>query len=514
MSRSDHHHATLLPLLQRWHQQLRQGDQRWQQACRSVEQQLPHDPIAPLRRRALQLLQQLSRTAPGSDQLQAAALIWRDWGDQVAVAFPALARHRYEQAWACHPQAPQQLGLGQRLAQLARRQGWPDGALALDPSFDTTTTAAGDPPPWYDLPCSGLGCGDCQELLQRDPLGCSQQGSLTLTELEQGRIWCDRANPWRETYAVGAATAAGDLLPEHGRCFPWSWPGCRHQAHRDALTAAQLAWQRRHLPPAQAVSGPVLAVADLSAELHYHFLLELLPRLGTAWRQLSSSEPQLQLWHNGGRSARVQEALRRLGIAEERVLHADAYPHLQAERLWLASWPAPFGAPGAWVVPWLQELYGLAPEPQRPQDLVLWLPRGDVSRRPLLQEQAWIEALTPELARRGLRLEPMVQGVEVRAQLQQISQARQLIAPHGGAMANLVAAAPGSTLLELVNPGYAPPYFATVQAAVGVARWGHAGSATADPLAQLLYSGPLEYPIDLGPPDATQRHRLMLMIDP
>lgn len=505
-------HSPLLPTLERWHHQLRQGDQRWQLELQHVEQHLARDPIAPLRRQALQLLRRLSEAPPGETELEAAARLWRGWGDVVAIAFPSLARYHYEQAWEARPQAAGQLGLGERLALLAHRQGLEAGAWALEQTPPTRSPR--DAPPWYELPCSGLGCGDCQEALQRQPNQCPQHTALELTELPEGRIWCDRFNPWAETYGVAVAAADGELQPSFCRCFPWSWPGCQHEAVRDALTLEQLAWRQRQLPQPQRLDGAVLAVADLSAELYYHFQLELLPRLGTAWRQLSGSEPRLRLWHNGGTSPRVRDALQQLGIPEDRLLDVEAIPHLQAERLWLASWPAPFGAPGPWVVPWLRQLYGVEPPAAATGDRVLWLPRGAASRRPLLQEQAWIEALQAPLAARGLVLEQADPQTDIRSQWQQISTARCVIAPHGGAMVNLVAGPPGSALLELVNPGYAPPYFATTLAATGISRWGHAGRATADPLARLLYSGPLEQPIDLGPPHGAQLQTLLSLIDP
>jgi hypothetical protein len=66
-------------------------------------------------------------------------------------------------------------------------------------------------------------------------------------------------------------------------------------------------------------------------------------------------------------------------------------------------------------------------------------------------------------------------------------------------MANLLAASPGCQVLELVNPAYAPPYLATTLASVGASlgRWG--AEETPPPLADLLYAGPLEWPIHAGP---------------
>lgn len=489
-------------LLQRWQQHLRCNPVELTLHLQAVERNLASDPIAPLRRQAISLLKALSQAAvPGAGEREQLALLLRGWGDQVALNFPGLARYHYESAWsvARNGQGPALgssadfLALHQRLANLAHRQGLESGAFALG-------TPEPDLPPWFETPCNGLGCGDCQEQLQQHPQRCPHQQELELWELAEGCIWVERDNPWRETYGVAVNNAAGELLADSCRCYPWAWPGCRHAGAVQRLALQQLGWRDGQQGPAQRLEGAVLAIADLSAELYYHFQLELLPRLGLAWQQLSRQEPQLRLWHNGGDSPRVREALSRVGIPLERVLHASRIPHLQAERLWLANWPSPFGAPGAWVVRWLRELYAVEPPAHPGGDQVLWLPRGQAARRPLLQEEAWIQVLGERLAARGLRLVRAEAGASVRRQLQQLSQARAVLAPHGGALVNLVAGAGQTPVLELVNPAYAPPYFATVMAAANLRRGAMAGRGTSEPLSRMLYSGPLELPIDLGDP--------------
>lgn len=485
-------------LLQHWQDQLRHSTPTLQLHLQTAQRHLATDPIAPLRRQALSLLQSLSQGhRPGQEEREQLAWLLRGWGDQAALNFPGLARYHYETAWSVlgealsNPRDP--LSLQPRLANLAHRQGLCSGALSLaQPETNL--------PPWFETPCYGLGCGDCQEQLQWYPQHCPQQQELELWELTEGRIWVERDNPWQETYGVAVTSAEGELDPAACRCYPWRWPGCRHAEAVQRLAVQQLAWRLRQQDPPQRLNGPVLAVADLSAELYYHFQLELLPRLGLAWQQLSRQEPHLRLWHNGGNSPRVQEALTRLGIPKERVLNATQIPHLQAERLWLANWPSPFGAPGPWVVAWLRELYGVTPPLRASGDLVLWLPRGSAPRRPLLQEEAWIFALGARLAKQGLQLVRAKASGSVRRQLQQLGQARAVVAPHGGAMVNLLAAAGQTPVLELVNPAYAPPYFASVIASANLHRHALAGQSTAEPLSRLLYSGPLEWPIELGSP--------------
>ena len=77
------------------------------------------------------------------------------------------------------------------------------------------------------------------------------------------------------------------------------------------------------LPPPPRVQGPVLAVAELSGEMYFHWQLELLPRLGRAWKTALQHWPNLRLWHNGGDTPYVKESLARLGISPEQQLSAS-----------------------------------------------------------------------------------------------------------------------------------------------------------------------------------------------
>lgn len=488
--------------LLQWHRLLRQGDRQLALHLQAARAALPQDPIAPLRRQALALLERLGRQEPGEGELAALAALHRAWGDLAVVDAPALARDHYEQAWACGAVDRE---LEQCLANLAWREGLEEGAWALAPPEPAL-------PPWAQLACPSLGCGPCQELLQAEPQAVPEAVSLELTALAGGRIWCNRANPWGETYGVAVADGDGRLLAEHCRSYPWHWPACASAGRQaEQLSLCQLTWWGERQPPPQREAGAVLAVADLSAELHYHWQLELLPRLGLAWQQLQEQEPNLRLWHNGGGSPRVREALERLGIPPERVLDASTVPHLQAEQLWIVSWPTPFGAPGRWAIDWLREFWGVEEPSGSAAGQALWLPRRAVGRRPLLEEQAWQESLREPLRQRGLQLE-VCSGGSVAEQLQRCARVELVIAPHGGAMANLLAASAGTRVLELVNPAYAPPYLATTLAAVGCQRWGWAAAATPEPLAQLLYAGALEWPIAPGP-IAETRPSLLAALD-
>ena len=84
-------------------------------------------------------------------------------------------------------------------------------------------------------------------------------------------------------------------------------------------------------------------------------------------------------------------------------------------------------------------------------------------------------------------------------QLAQLATATTVIAPHGAALANLLAATPETTVLELVNPAYQPSYFDGLIQRRQLRHQRLEAAATPLPLQEWLYEGPLSFPIDLRP---------------
>jgi len=215
---------------------------------------------------------------------------------------------------------------------------------------------------------------------------------------------------------------------------------------------------------------------------------ELMQRASFA---LAVGLPGLRLWHNGGLSPWLQEAFSRLGIPGEHVVCAHQHPHLQAEQLLVPSHPSPFGAPGARSRAWLQQFWGEAIAERPAVDnsaRALLLSRPPQLRRPLLHHSAWQAKLGPQA------FAQVASGTSVAQQLQTLQRSEQVIAAHGGAMANLLLLSEPPPVLELANPAYAPPYFSALPQ-----RELRLGAATPGVLQDLLYAGPLEWPIDLPP---------------
>jgi len=246
------------------------------------------------------------------------------------------------------------------------------------------------------------------------------------------------------------------------------------------------------LPKAQTVDAPVLAVAELSGEMFFHWQLELLPRLGRVWGEALKRWPNLRVWHNGGDKSYVRDGLEQLGIDENRLLPAS--DHLWASTLIVPGFASSFGKPSTANLSWLEHFWNI-PSPAKaarakaPQDNArLWFGRSGALHRKVIDEQRWSSQLRT----------PFMQQNSITEQQAQVIQAGLVIAPHGAAMANLLAAPVGSEVIELVNPAYQPPYFDGLIARRRLRHRKLEAGATPLPLQEWLYAGPGAFPIDLG----------------
>lgn len=444
---------------------------------------LPQDPLADQRRLVLRLLAQLQAGLPGDEEINLLGQVLRGWAALRLDHAPGRSLQLLERAWACGSDQR----LDQQLADLYARQGLVAGAHVL-------AVPKHDQPPWPKRYCAGLYCQRCSSALTTHPL--PDEPDLQIHGLENGRIWIERHPQLGQTHGVAVAQADGRLIPSLLRRYPWHWPDClvpeQHQLHDLALMA------HPHHRPATALhlKEPVLAVADLSAELYYHAQLELMPRLGRAWQHLSAHYPGLRLWHNGGSAPWISEALSHLGIPVERVLSAHRHPHLQASLLLVPSYSSSFGRPGVRSLGWLRGFWSAITErlpPPDTSDTGVFLSRTPEQRRPLLQHHHWLRAI-PKF---GLNQPGLARSVA--QQLRALERTERVVMAHGGAMANLLLMPPGSEVIELMNPGYQPPYIASLLASAKQHHRRCLGAVTPQILQDLLYAGPLEWPLDLEP---------------
>ncbi|MEB3276868.1 MAG: glycosyltransferase family 61 protein, partial [Cyanobacteriota bacterium] len=128
------------------------------------------------------------------------------------------------------------------------------------------------------------------------------------------------------------------------------------------------------------------------------------------------------------------------------------------------------------------------------------------ARRPVHGEELALAQL------RGDGVEPLdCAGLSVPQQAQLLAGAALVVTPHGGAMANLVFATAGTTVLELHHPNYRPPYYQELVMARGLRYFTQAQRATPPALYRdLLFESPATEPIALDVPRVVEAVRFLI----
>jgi capsular polysaccharide biosynthesis protein len=187
--------------------------------------------------------------------------------------------------------------------------------------------------------------------------------------------------------------------------------------------------------------GTALLLSATNSENYYHWLLESLAR----WKILQAagcSDYDFVLL--GNQPSRFQdETMDRLGVPLAKRLRCSKNFTYQFERLIVPAMPFPPENVPDWVCMWLRALF----PPGKAGPEKIYLSRRGANRRRLVNEAE----LEVRLAGLGFTcVQP--ERLSVAQQVELLSAARCVVAPHGAALTNMVFAPPGAMLLELFHP--------------------------------------------------------------
>jgi hypothetical protein len=233
-------------------------------------------------------------------------------------------------------------------------------------------------------------------------------------------------------------TPAGELLQE----LCWYFETTRPREHPIYL---------HPFPgPPREVPGRLGVLATRGDVNYYHFLMDVLPRLGVLEQSGEVERPSL--WYVPARSSFQRQLLDLAGIGPDQRIDSTEVLHVRAECLVVPGLPATDVKNPPWVVAFLRRLL-LPPHLERVPGRHIYVTRGDQrNNRIVVNEGQVLEALAPW----GFeRIDPG--ALSVAAQIKAFAEADVIVAPHGAALANLVFASPGATLIELFPGGHIVP---------------------------------------------------------
>lgn len=204
---------------------------------------------------------------------------------------------------------------------------------------------------------------------------------------------------------------------------------------------------RPRLPEPKRVGGSVLSLATRGGSVnYYHFLIDVLPRLGVLEDCLPGVVPD-QLYVPAATSYQ-RELLALAGVDRFPIIPTGKHTAVRARTLLVPCMTNDFEVAPRWTIEWLRAR--LPADTGRDLPRRLYVTRGGARNTRRLESEAGI---WPLLEQRGfVRIDPGT--MSVRDQIDYFAAADVIVALHGAALANLVFAKPGVKVLELFAPTY------------------------------------------------------------
>ncbi|MBW4618069.1 MAG: DUF563 domain-containing protein [Cyanosarcina radialis HA8281-LM2] len=268
-----------------------------------------------------------------------------------------------------------------------------------------------------------------------------QLPSSFVTTIPDGRFWLNREQTSSAVITSGDRLL-GDLSPE----FPILSPG-----HPDNHPSKHSLLQSKNLPAIDKIEGTVAVLAGLFNDVYFHWMFEILPRIELL--DLSGIEiDSIDKFLISDRLSFQKETLSILGIPSTKIITSEAYPHIQASRLVVPSFPGTIAWMPKWTCDFLRKqfLEG-AIDVTVPNIERLYISRQDTSTRRIINEDELLDLLN-KFGFQSVTLESM----SVLEQARLLANAKIVVSVHGSGLTNLVFCQPETKVIEILAPNY--PY--------------------------------------------------------
>ena len=220
-------------------------------------------------------------------------------------------------------------------------------------------------------------------------------------------------------------------------------------------------FRRLLLPKPQPVSGRTLVLASTGGDTYFHWITDVLPRLGLARRAGYNTASFDWVLVNGLTHPFQQETLKHIGIPKNRCLFFNkkelAY---EIEEALLPSLP---GVPGVVPPETVDFLRNTFSTKKNSRSRKIFIGRGEAKHRPLIHERE----IWAQLENRGFDSVDCGK-MSVQEQAEVFGSAEVVVGAHGAALTNLVFCRPGTRVVELFSPAYVNPCYRDLCIAAGL----------------------------------------------
>ncbi|MBR8827299.1 MAG: DUF563 domain-containing protein [Gomphosphaeria aponina SAG 52.96 = DSM 107014] len=345
--------------------------------------------------------------------------------------------------------------------------------------------------------CGGVICGTCMnnlcksfEATQVQPGVhlCSENKRLTVedprtfvVEIPAGRAWiAPQTNSYLICKEIAIVTPDNYLLGELSRFYPWYLPGCqKHDPSNHPLLRVEL------LPEPEKIYGNVAICASLSAQVYYHWVIDVLPRIGIL-QQSGIKLKEIDWWVVNSIEKKYQiETLKALGIPLEKVIASDRHPHLVAQNLIVPSFAGHLDWPGWGTIQFLRENFLGGKAGNYPEKIY-------ISRAKAKYRQVINEAEVLEILRENGFTTVLLEEMTFAEQVGLFAAAKIIVTPHGAGMTNLVFCSQGTQVVEFFSPRYLRTDYWIITQQLGLKHYYLIGeNFQCHPIRQLMYRSPL-----------------------
>jgi capsular polysaccharide biosynthesis protein len=341
------------------------------------------------------------------------------------VRLPAPVRPLFPYLKPMYVQATRWVAPTNQLLSRARRRDLPTGvATTLEDAAATTggryllarAAEVVERPPMVGLPA---------DMPLTDPSNGQAFARVGVAELPGGRVLGPH-------HAV--VSGRGDLVQE----VSWYFGTRRPREHPVFLNPFP--------PPPLHVPGRLGVLAARGDGNYYHFLMDVITKLGVLEQAPAIAPPER--WYASRSPGFQRDLLDLAGVPAEAVVDAHEHPHVRADVLVVPAPPEMSEKNPPWAVQWLRERLLPRVDLTGPKQRIYVTRGASANNRTVLNAEE-VDAL---LAEQGfVAVDPGT--MTVAEQIRTFANAEAIVATHGAALANLVFASPGATVIELFPVG-------------------------------------------------------------
>jgi capsular polysaccharide biosynthesis protein len=318
---------------------------------------------------------------------------------------------------------------------------------------------------------------------QNEPLKLEKPDTF-IAMIPQGRACIvPQKNHWLICNAIAIITPDNYLLEDLSRFYPWKLPNCdKHDPRSHPI------FTQEDIPPLEILAGNVVILSTLAAHVYYHWLIDLIPRLGMMIRSGLNLDKVDWFVVNNLNNSYQKETLQKLGIPLEKIVESDRHPHLQAQRLIVPSWPGDLDWPLSGTINFLRETY-LPKETsnQKKYPTKIYISRAKSRHRHIINEPEVLDLITQY----GF-IPIFLENFSFSEQIAIFNHAEYIIAPHGSGLTNLLFCNPDTTVIEFFAPRYVRSDYLIISQQLQLKHYYLLGeNFECYPVRELIYDSPI-----------------------